>query len=165
MAKLEAQSTRARNAMTNSRVLVIFVLICLTSLRIAIWTASTIILWLVYGRERVARELVHIAKFKPELASNGEVLWHRTFELFLIGQLIWISLSVAVLLLVWKLLPRPDRDATQQCAYSSWGLLAVIFLFFTAMLVPLKFILLITPLAIAALLISAWTSARMAQQP
>lgn len=166
MAAPQNQSSTAQNETTNGRVLIIFILICLTALRIAIWTSNTILLWLAYGRERVAREHLHIVKIKPQLVvSNGDVLWHKTFEHFLIGSLIWIPLSMAVFLLVWKFLPEPDRVATQQGTYSSWSILAVIFLFFTAFLVPLNFTLLIAALAIAALLISAWTSARAARQP
>ena len=154
------QLSTTQNKTTNGRVLIIFILICLTALRIAIWTSSTILLCLAYGRARVAREHLHIVKFKPQLVvSNGDVLWHKTFEHFLVGSLIWMPLSMAVFLFVWKLLPQSDRAATQQGIHASWSLVLVIFLFFTAFLVPLKFTLLFAPLAIAALLISAWISA------
>jgi len=161
MTAAQNQSSTTENETTNGRVLIIFILICLTSLRVAIWTSSTILLFLAYGRERVVREHLRIVKFKPQLVvSNGDVLWHKTLEHFLIGSLIWMPLSMALLVLVWKFLPEPDRVATQQGTYSSWGLLAVVFLFFTAFLVPLKFTLLIAPLAIAALLFYARISAR-----
>lgn len=155
-AAVEGQLTTTRNEATNGRVLVIFVVICMTALRFAIWAASTIILWLVYGREQVAREHLQIVKIKPRLVvSNGDILWQRGFEHFLIGSLIWLSLSVALFMFVWRLLPQPYHKARQQGTYSGWSLLAAIFLFFATNLVSLKLILLIAPMVIAALVISA----------
>jgi len=150
----------------NGRVLVLFMLICMTSLRIAIWGASKIILFQVYGSERVGREHLEIVKIKPRLVvSNGDILAHRGFEFFLIGQLIWLSLSVAVFLLVWRLLPKPYHNSMQQSTYSGWSIVVAVILFFAATIVPLKLILLIAPLAILALLISARASAQANRQP
>lgn len=166
MATPEVQATTARNEGMNGRVLVLFMLIFMTSLRIAIWGASKIILFQVYGSERVAREHLEIVRIKPRLVvSNGDILEQRGFEHFLIGQLIWLPLSIAVFLLVWGLLPKPYHNAMQQPTYSGWSVLAAIILFFAATIVPLKLILLIVPLAISALLISAWASARAIRQP
>lgn len=152
------QST-ARIESLNGRVLVLFMLICMAALKIAIWGASKIILFQVYGSVRVAREHLEIVKIKPRLVvSNGDIVAQRGFEFFLIGQLIWLPLSVAVFLLVWRLLPKPYHDAMQQNTYSGWSVLVAIILFFTATLVPLKLILLIAPLAIAVIVLIARAS-------
>jgi hypothetical protein len=97
------------------------------------------------------------------LVSNGEVLWNKGFEHFLIGQTIWIPTTCFLLVLTRKLLPAPYHDALQQNkTYAGWRLAAAMFLFFAMAWFPLKLIL---PLAAALLVVLLLDAARPSHLP
>lgn len=153
----EGRLTSTQNESLNGRVLVIFIAIAMSMLRIGVWVASQIVLFQVYGRERVSREHLQIVKIKPRLVvSNGDVLWSRGFEHFLIVGAIWMTLTVLLFSLAWKLLPKPYHDAMQQGTYAGWSILTLIFLFFG--LLPLKMTLIIAVVTLVVVLSTARAS-------
>jgi len=148
--------TIKQNESLNGRVLVIFIAIAMSMLRIGEWVASQVVLFQVYGRERVSREHLQIVKIKPRLVvSNGDVLWSRGFEHFLIVGTIWMTLTVLLFSLAWKLLPKPYHDAMQQGTYAGWSILTLIFLFFALGLLPLKLTLILAAVLLVVVLSTA----------
>jgi len=93
--------------------LVIWIAAGTSALRIAIWSAGEIVLWHVYGPERVVREHLSITRMRPELmVSNGDVLWGRSFHQFLISLAIWLPLSAGLLpWIYYHLVPQPIRQS------------------------------------------------------
>jgi len=155
----EGRLTSTQNESLNGRVLVIFIAITMSMLRIGVWVASQVVLFQVYGRERVSREHLQIVKIKPRLVvSNGDVLWSRGFEHFLIVGAIWMTLTVLLFSLAWKLLPKPYHDAMQQGTYAGWSILTLIFLFFALGLLPLKMTLIIAVVTLVVVLSTARAS-------
>ena len=111
----ETSATQARSAF-----LVIWVATVTGALRVAIWAASTITLWHVYGRATVIREHLRIIRVKPQLVvSNGDVLHCLGFYHYLLGIATWLPLGVGLLLLIYcKLLPKRLRGTWQGKAQS-----------------------------------------------
>jgi hypothetical protein len=163
-AKRQDRSTIKQHESLNGHFLVIFMVIAMSMFRIASWAAGRIILLLAYGRTRVSREHLELVKIKPQLlVSNGDVLWNKGFEHFLIGQTIWIPTTCLLLVLAWKLLPEPYHDAMQQNkTYVGWSLAAAILLFFAMAWFPLKLIL---PLAAGLLVVLLLNAARPSHIP
>ncbi len=64
--------TIKQNESLNGRVLVIFIAIAMSMLRIGEWVASQVVLFQVYGRERVSREHLQIVKicFGAEVSNT-----------------------------------------------------------------------------------------------
>jgi hypothetical protein len=150
-----------RNESMNGQVLVIFMVSALSMLRIAIWSASRIVLLQVYGRERVVREHLQLVKFKPQLVvSNGDALWGRGFEHYLIGVAIWLPSTILIFLTAWKLLPKAHHDAMQQGTYAGWAVLLAIFLFFGAGFLSLKLTLITAAVVLAVVIGTARFSVR-----
>jgi hypothetical protein len=153
--------TTSRNESLNGQVLVIFMVSALSMLRTAIWGASQIILFQVYGRERATREHLQLVKFKPKLVvSNGDVLWGRGFEHYLIGMAIWLPSTILILLVAWKLLPKAYHDAMQLGTYAGWAILLAIFLFFGANFLSLKLTLITAAVVLAVVIGPARLSVR-----
>lgn len=123
--------------------LVIFMAVTTSALRIAIWAGNEIMLWQVYGRERMAREHLRITRIKPKLVvSNGDILWGKGFYHFLISGLIWLPLAVGLLFLAYYILmPKWHQETLQNSKEQTVnlvGLLWALALFFLiAGLLPL----------------------------
>jgi len=124
--------------------LVLWMAVGTSTLRIAIWSAGEIVLWHVYGRERVVREHLSITRMRPELmVSNGDVLWGRSFHQFLISLAIWLPLSVGLLLpIYYHLVPEPIRQAFEVAKRKEESipvvaLLWVLALFFLVIMLPM----------------------------
>jgi len=146
----EASLTAAQKESLNGRVLLLFICIALSTLRIGIWISNWIVLFWVYGRERVFREHLEIVKIKPLLVvSNGDVFGPLGFVHFLIAVILWMVLSISLLTFSWKLLPTPYHDSIKQGTYAGWSILAAITLFFTLNILPLKFALALALLVVA----------------
>jgi hypothetical protein len=154
--------TIKQNESLNGRVLVIFIVIAMSMLRIGVWVASEVVLFQVYGRERVSHDHLQIVKIKPRLVvSNGDVLWSRGFEHFLMAGVIWMSLTILFFYLAWKLLPKPYHGAMQQGTYAGWSILSVIILFYALGLLPLKLTLVIAAVLLVVVLLTARASVRV----
>jgi hypothetical protein len=97
------------------------------TLRIAIAASNQIMLWLVYGRDRVAREHLSITRVKPRLVvSNGDVLEGKGFYHYLMGVGIWFPLAIGLLLLIYyTLFPKLHRDVFQVSREQSVNLIAL----------------------------------------
>jgi hypothetical protein len=165
-AKPQDGSTIKQNESLNGQFLVIFMVIAMSMFRIALWAAGRIILLLAYGRTRVSREHLELVKIKPLLlVSNGDVLWNKGFEHFLIGQSIWIPTTCLLLVLAWRLLPAPFHDAMRQNkTYAGWSLVAAIFLFFAMTWFPPKLILPLAAGLFVVLLLNAARPSHIARQ-
>lgn len=157
----QGRVTTNRNESLNGQILVIFMVSALSMLRIALWGASQIVLLEVYGRDRVTREHLKLVKFKPQLAvSNGDVLWGRGFEHYLIGMAIWLPSTILIFLVAWKLLPKAHHDAMRQGTYAGWAILLAIFLFFGANFLSLKLTLITAAVVLAVVIGTARLSIR-----
>jgi hypothetical protein len=96
------------------RALVIWLVITLSMLRIASWVSGQIILIHAYGWGRVSREHLQMARLKPLLVvSNGDVLPYSPFVHYIIGVAIWLPSAVLLVVLAFKLLPQPYREAME----------------------------------------------------
>jgi uncharacterized membrane protein YhaH (DUF805 family) len=152
--------TKRKESM-NGQVLVIFMVSALSMLRIALWGASQIVLFQVYGRERVARDHLRLVRFKPQLVvSNGDVLWGRGFEHYLVGIMIWLPSTILLFLAAWKLLPKAHHDALRQGTYAGWAVLLAIFLFIGANFLSLKLTLITAAVILAVVIGTARLSVR-----
>lgn len=103
------RSSSNRNA--QSIWLIVFVAITGVAARLSVVLANTLILWRVYGRDRVAREHLQIMRDKPDLViSNGEVLRGFGFQHYLLAAGSWLVLSCLAMLIVYRaLLPQGVR--------------------------------------------------------
>jgi hypothetical protein len=138
------------------RVLVVWLVITLSMLRIAWWVSSQIILIHVYGWGRISRDHLQMAKLRPLLVvSNGDVLPTSPFIHYLIGLAIWIPSAVLLVVLAFKLLPQPYREAMKGGAYAGWSTVLAIILFFALIMLPLKLALLCACLLLAVLFLTA----------
>jgi hypothetical protein len=100
------------------RALVIWLVITLSMLRIASWVSGQIILIHAYGWGRVSREHLQMARLKPLLViSNGDVLPYSPFVHYIIGVAIWLPSAVLLVVLAFKLLPQPYREAMKGGRY------------------------------------------------
>src|SRR5437016_9585456 len=91
--------------------LVIFAASATGGIKIGLVAADAIILRIIYGADRVAREHLTIVKSKPELVvSNGDVLHSHGFVHFLITLVLFMSLGAAAIIVGSQMLPRPMRD-------------------------------------------------------
>lgn len=121
-----------------SLVLVIWMAAVMSALRLAIWVASELILWHLYGRTTVERLHLRIVKIKPELVvSNGDVLRGFGFYHYLIGVAIWLPLAIALLSFIFQrllskrhqeMLQRKNDWGRQMNAFAVLGALALFFL-------------------------------------
>jgi hypothetical protein len=143
------------------RALVIWLVITLSMLRIASWVSGQIILIHVYGWGRVSREHLQMARLKPLLVvSNGDVLPYSPFVHYIIGVAIWLPSAVLLVVLAFKLLPQPYREAMKGGGmkggtYAIWSTLSAIFLFFTLNMLPLRLSLLSAFILLAVLFLTA----------
>jgi hypothetical protein len=148
-----------QSASLSGRVLVIWLVVTLSMLRIASWVSGQMLLIHAYGWERVSREHLQMARLKPLLVvSNGDVLPNSPFEHYLIGVAIWIPSAILLLVLVFKLLPQPYHEAMKGGPYAGWSILATIFLFFALNMLPLKLALLCSSILLAVLLLTVRAS-------
>ena len=92
--------------------LMIFAASATGGIKIGLIAADAIILRIVYGADRVAREHLTIVKTKPELVvSNGDVLHSHGFVHFIITAVLFMSLGATAIIVSSQMLPRPMRDA------------------------------------------------------
>ena len=123
----------------SGRVLVIWLVITLSMLRIASWVSCEILLLHVYGWARVSREHLQLTRLKPLLVvSNGEVLPNSPAVHYLIGVALWLPSAFLLFLLAFKLLPQPYHVAMRGGTYAGWSILLVVLLFFALNMLPLK---------------------------
>lgn len=108
-------------------------------LRIALRAADRILLLLVYGRHRILTEHLTIVKTKPDIiVSNGDVLYGKGFEHYLLGISIWMITTIAFVLLAYRLLPQRERDAVNgRYTLSGRAVLMIIALFLAIGTLPL----------------------------
>jgi hypothetical protein len=140
----------------NGRVLVMWLVITLTVLRIASWVSGEILLIHAYGLERVSREHLQLKRLKPLLVvSNGNVLPTSPGVHYLIGVAIWIPSTILILALAFKLLPQPYHEAMRAGHPAGWSILLIIFLFFALNMLPLKMALLVASILLALLFLTA----------
>ena len=124
----------------NGQILVMFMAIAMGMLHLGIWIASRLVLFQVYGRERVLREHLQMVRIKPRLqVSNGDILWHRGLEHFLISGVIWIPATVCLFALAWHWWPDSYRSAVLKGTTSSgWAIFAAILIFFGSSFVSVE---------------------------
>ena len=138
------------------RALVIWLVITLTTLRIASWVSGEILLIHAYGLERVSREHLQLKRLKPLLAvSNGDVLPTSPGVHYLIGVAIWIPSATLLWALAFKLLPQPYHEAMKAGHPAGWSILLMIFLFFALNTLPLKMALLVASILLTVVFSTA----------
>src|SRR5579884_1052789 len=96
---------------------------CRLLLFLPLWLADHIMLWSVYGGQRVEQEHLQIVRMKPiVLISNGDHLDQWAFPHFLIGMAIWLPLCIGVLVALRWPLRRDCRSMSQISAdnVSGW---------------------------------------------
>ena len=146
----------------SGRVLVIWLVITLSMLRIASWVSGEILLLYVYGWKRVSREHLQLTRLKPLLVvSNGDVLPNSPFEHYLIGVALWLPSAVLLFLLTFRFLPQPYHEAMRGGTYASWSILLVILLFFALNMLPLKIALIGAFILLAVIFLTARMSSPM----
>ncbi len=95
--------------------LVIFMAVCTSTLRIAIWAAGEITMLYLYGWAAVARDHLHITRMKPQIVvSNGDVLPGIGFYHYSVGVVIWLPLAFGLMTLIYyTLLPKWQQALMQ----------------------------------------------------
>jgi hypothetical protein len=119
--------------------IIIVVTAAVAFLRIALRAADRILLLFIYGRHRVLTEHLTIIKSKPDIVvSNGDVLYGKGFEHYLLGISIWMITTLAFVLLAYRLLPQRERDAVSgRYTLSGKAVLMIIALFLAIGTLPL----------------------------
>ena len=96
--------TTIRDRDAHSVWLIVVLAVATGMLRLSVMAADTLVLWRVYGRERVLREQLAITRTKPELVvSNGDVLHGHAFPHFAVGAAIWLVATFLVVLTLYRL--------------------------------------------------------------
>jgi hypothetical protein len=126
---------------SNSAALIVWGSISLTDLRLSLEASNWLLLWYVYGWQRVARDHLSIVRHKPQLVvSNGDLLQGLGPLHFLFGVSLWIPTTIAVFTLVMKLFaPKWWRRALEGPTRlgGAIGTVAVVALFVTILGLPL----------------------------
>lgn len=138
--------------------IIIVVTAAVAFLRIAVRAADRILLLLVYGRHRVLTEHLAIIKAKPDIVvSNGDVLYGKGFEHYLLGVSIWMITTIVFVQLAYRLLPRGEREAMRgRNSLSGTQVVIVIALFFAIGTLPLGMSLFLAIFVITIGLLLPW---------
>lgn len=143
---------------------VIWIAVTVALLRLCIWISAEILLLRTYGRARVFSEHLHLVKIKPDLiVSNGDVLWGKGFQHFLISGVMWLPAALFAMIAISSLLPQWCRDGWKGSERSIGGL-GLVFglgLFFVIFLLPLPGALSLATLVVIGTL--AWARRRQTQ--
>lgn len=139
----------------------VFVAVASFLVRLCYYAAGALLLIWVYGCDRVLQEHLSIVKHKPIVVSNGDILYGRGFQHYLIAMPMWLVSTIVCLLLIQKLLPPSERAALKgRYTVSGPAVLMIVALFFAIGMLPLWQSAMVFGCALAGALILSWRRTR-----
>jgi multisubunit Na+/H+ antiporter MnhB subunit len=138
--------------------LVVFITVATALQRLCFEASSIILLVWIYGLDRVSAQHLRIAKHKPALlVSNGDILYGKSFILYLIGVVMWLALTFILLHVAFRLLPERERNGMNRRSQASLlATLTAVCLFFAIEALPAIYSALVAAIALAGAFALAW---------